>query len=271
MEAGRSTPRMQSTSTTRCTSPAALCRCCKCRETRPGRLTRSNLVGHGPQKPSRNHAGARTTPQRTGNAAPGLEGSAATGLPAVSAAAAGDAGASAGVDPSPQRCTSPKRRGTPADHPALPDGPPGNAHCAGQCERRTSGASSLGGQVWGIGAGARGIQPKSCPPADPVPGAAVGPRDGAALQPVQVLRHEDRELRYAGPYWADGGDNWYRYPLDPMSRIDPLGLQGWQSVPMFNGNLPGNQHALSQAMSPAPSSVGGWALSGEVGVAAKGA
>lgn len=33
--------------------------------------------------------------------------------------------------------------------------------------------------------------------------------------------------------------------------MDPWGLQdayGWQSVPMFNGNLPGNQAALNKAI-----------------------
>ena len=70
------------------------------------------------------------------------------------------------------------------------------------------------------------------------------------------------------PIGLRGGINTRRYTKNPIGFIDPLGLEGWSSVPMFNGSMPGNQAALSDAINPkAPS---GWSVSGEVGAAAKG-
>lgn len=44
------------------------------------------------------------------------------------------------------------------------------------------------------------------------------------------------------------GINLDKYVKNPLQWIDALGLQGWASVPMLNGSLPGNQGALSKAM-----------------------
>ena len=54
------------------------------------------------------------------------------------------------------------------------------------------------------------------------------------------------------PLGLQGGWNKYRYAGNPVQFIDPLGLEGWSSVPIFNGGLPGNQGALSEAMKGPP-------------------
>ncbi|MPM21493.1 Protein RhsC [bioreactor metagenome] len=75
-------------------------------------------------------------------------------------------------------------------------------------------------------------------------------------------RYYQQELgRYVtqDPIGVAGGINWYKYPLNPNEGFDPLGLQDWGSIPIFNGGLPGNQAALSTAMAGgAPVSTGGF-------------
>ena len=50
------------------------------------------------------------------------------------------------------------------------------------------------------------------------------------------------------PMGLEAGINLDKYVKNPLQWIDVLGLQGWASVPMLNGSLPGNQGALSKAM-----------------------
>jgi len=50
------------------------------------------------------------------------------------------------------------------------------------------------------------------------------------------------------PMGPMAGINLDKYVANPLQWIDVLGLQGWASVPMFNGSHPGNQGALSKAM-----------------------
>ncbi|MEJ5128948.1 RHS repeat-associated core domain-containing protein [Comamonas sp. MYb21] len=55
------------------------------------------------------------------------------------------------------------------------------------------------------------------------------------------------------PIKLHGGWNSFEYVNKPLQNLDPLGLQGWSSIPIFNGSLAGNQSALSDAMKgPAP-------------------
>ena len=49
------------------------------------------------------------------------------------------------------------------------------------------------------------------------------------------------------PIGLAGGWNKSLYSAKPLSQMDPLGLQGWDAVPIFNGGLPGNQAAITQA------------------------
>ncbi|QNP47367.1 RHS repeat-associated core domain-containing protein [Diaphorobacter aerolatus] len=54
------------------------------------------------------------------------------------------------------------------------------------------------------------------------------------------------------PIGLHGGWNQFVYVNNPAQFFDPLGLQGWSSVPILNGSLPGNQGALSEAMKGPP-------------------
>lgn len=42
----------------------------------------------------------------------------------------------------------------------------------------------------------------------------------------------------------------------PIFYIDPTGLQGWNTIPMLNGDLPGNKHAMREAEKQASRSRG---------------
>ncbi len=53
------------------------------------------------------------------------------------------------------------------------------------------------------------------------------------------------------PIGLNGGSNNQKYVSNPNQWIDALGLQGWASVPIFNGTLPGNSAAMNKAKSDA--------------------
>ncbi|MEG0974095.1 MAG: RHS repeat-associated core domain-containing protein, partial [Comamonas sp.] len=75
-------------------------------------------------------------------------------------------------------------------------------------------------------------------------------RDNAADIYYNRYRYYDmRSGNYVAqdPIGLNGGVNIYSYVSNPMQWVDFLGLEGWASVPIFNGSLPGNQSTLNQA------------------------
>ncbi|MEJ5128953.1 RHS repeat-associated core domain-containing protein, partial [Comamonas sp. MYb21] len=50
------------------------------------------------------------------------------------------------------------------------------------------------------------------------------------------------------PLGINASINLDKYVKNPLQWVDVLGLEGWASIPIFNGNLPGNQAALTNAM-----------------------
>ena len=58
--------------------------------------------------------------------------------------------------------------------------------------------------------------------------------------------------REQDPIGLSGGWNKVRYVDKPLQFFDPIGQQWSSSIPIFNGGLPGNQGALSEAMKGPP-------------------
>ena len=109
------------------------------------------------------------------------------------------------------------------------------------------------------GKGGQEYNPKQLHQPIRLPGQHLDEESGLHYNRYRYYQQELGRYVTQDPIGLIGGINYYKYPLNPNEGFDPLGLQDWGSIPIFNGNLPGNQAALSTAMAGGPAvSTGGF-------------